>query len=148
MFFFTVFTLVGLGALCWLTFNMAAVALPLAIAVTSGIQLHEAGHSAAVSIAVGLFIGGCIASLGELAFERARSVFLKLAMGLTYAVPAGFAGFHVANALAELGRANDTITTILAWLGAVAIGCAAWMRVSGSAAGHGVSGKSQAHPSL
>ena len=131
MFFSTLFTLFGLGALCWILFNMAVYALPFAIGLTSGMYLYEAGQGVFLSIIAGLFIGGFIAALGEFAFDRIRSVPLKLAIGLIYAVPAGIAGFHAAKGFAEFGSAGDVTITILSWLGALVVGGTAWARVSG-----------------
>ena len=41
MFFSTLFTLFGLGALCWILFNLAVYALPFAIGLTSGMYLRS-----------------------------------------------------------------------------------------------------------
>lgn len=131
MFFSTLSTLFGLGALCWIMFNLAFYALPFAIGLTSGMYLYEAGQGVFLSIIAGLFIGGFIAALGEFAFDRIRSVPLKLAIGLIYAVPAGIAGFHAAKGLAEFGSASAVAITILSWLGALVVGGTAWARVSG-----------------
>ncbi|WP_424986406.1 hypothetical protein [Microbulbifer sp. S227A] len=127
----TLFTLFGLGALCWILFNLAVYALPFAIGLTSGMYLYETGQGVFLSIIAGLFIGGFIAALGEFAFDHIRSVPLKLGIGLIYAVPAGIAGFHAAKGFAEFGSAGSVTITILSLLGAVAAGGTAWARVSG-----------------
>ena len=72
MFFSTLFTLFGPGALCWILFNLAVYALPFAIGLSSGMYLHETGQGVFLSIIAGLFIGGFIAALGEFAFDRIR----------------------------------------------------------------------------
>ena len=122
MFFSTLFTLFGLGALCWIMFNLAVYALPFAIGLTSGMYLHETGQGVFLSIIAGLFIGGFVTALGEFAFDRIRWAPLKLAIGLIYAVPAGIAGFHAAKGLAEFGSAGAVTITFLSWLGALIIG--------------------------
>lgn len=127
----TLFTLFGLGALCWILFNLAVYALPFAIGLTSGMYLYETGQGVFLSIIAGLFIGGFIAALGEFAFERIRSIPIKLAIGLIYAIPAGIAGFHAAKGLAEFGSAGAATITLLSWLGALVVGGTAWARVSG-----------------
>ena len=131
MFFSTLFTVLGLGVLCWIVFNLAVYALPVAIGLTSGMYLFEAGQSVFLSIIAGLFVGGFVAALGEFAFERIRYVPLKLAIGLFYAAPAGIAGFHAAKGFAEFGSAGAVTITILSWLGALVVGGTAWARVSG-----------------
>ncbi|MDW3221289.1 MAG: hypothetical protein R8G34_00105 [Paracoccaceae bacterium] len=127
----TLFTLFGLGALCWILFNLAVYALPFAIGLTSGMYLYETGQGVFLSIIAGLFIGGFIAALGEFAFDRIRSIPIKLAIGLIYAIPAGIAGFHAAKGLAEFGSAGAATITLLSWLGALVVGGTAWARVSG-----------------
>ena len=131
MFFSTLFTLFGLGALCWILFNLAVYALPFAIGLTSGMYLYETGQGVFLSIIAGLFIGGFVAALGEFAFDRIRWAPLKLAIGLIYAIPAGIAGFHAAKGLAEFGSAGAVTVTFLSWLGALVVGGTAWARVSG-----------------
>jgi hypothetical protein len=131
MFFSTLFTLFGLGAICWVLFNLAVYALPFAIGLASGMYLYETGQGVFLSILAGLFIGGLVAALGEFAFDRIRSVPLKLTIGLIYAIPAGIAGFHAAKGLAELGGAGAVAIIILSWLGALVVGGTAWARVSG-----------------
>ena len=131
MFFSTLFALFGLGALCWILFNLAVYALPFAIGLTSGMYLFETGQGVFLSIIAGLFIGGFVAALGEFAFDRIRWAPLKLAIGLIYAVPAGIAGFHAAKGFAEFGSAGSVTITILSWFGALVVGGTAWARVSG-----------------
>ena len=127
----TLFTLFGLGALCWILFNLAVYALPFAIGLTSGMYLYETGQGVFLSIFAGLFIGGFIAALGEFAFDRIHSIPIKLAIGLIYAIPAGIAGFHAAKGLAEFSSAGAVTVTFLSWLGALVVGGTAWARVSG-----------------
>jgi hypothetical protein len=131
MFFSTLFALFGLGALCWILFNLTVYALPFAIGLTSGMYLYETGQGVFLSIVAGLFTGGLVAAVGEFTFARIRSVPLKLAIGLIYAVPAGIAGFHAAKGFAEFGSAGPFTITILSWFGALVVGGTAWARVSG-----------------
>lgn len=131
MFFSTLFALFGLGALCWILFNLAVYALPFAIGLTSGMHLYESGQGVFLSIMAGLFIGALVAAFGEFAFDRIRSVPLKFAIGLIYAIPAGIAGFHAAKGFAEIGSAGSVTITILSWFGALVVGGTAWARVSG-----------------
>ncbi|MEM9813418.1 MAG: hypothetical protein AAF913_12165 [Pseudomonadota bacterium] len=131
MFFSNLFALFGLGALCWILFNLAVYALPFAIGLTSGMYLYETGQGVFLSIIAGLFIGALVAAFGEFAFDRIRSAPLKLAIGLIYAVPAGIAGFHAAKVFAEVGSEGSVTITILSWFGALVVGGTAWARVSG-----------------
>lgn len=127
----TLFTVFGLGVLCWIVFTLAVYALPFAIGLALGLYLYEAGQGVFLAITAGLFVGGFVAAIGEITFERVRSVPLKFAIGLIYAIPAGIAGFHAAKGFAEFGSAGAVTITILSWLGALIVGGTAWARVSG-----------------
>jgi hypothetical protein len=127
----TLLSIFGLGALCWMIFNLTIYAMPFAIALTSGLYLYEAGQGVVLSLIVSLSLGCFVAVLGNLAFERIRFAPLKLAIGLVYAVPAAIAGFHAAMGFAEFGNANGWTISILSWLGAILVGGTAWARVSG-----------------
>ncbi|MEM7730537.1 MAG: hypothetical protein AAF311_14925 [Pseudomonadota bacterium] len=131
MFFSTLFALFGLGALCWILFNLAVYALPFAIGLTSSVYLYETGQGVFLSILAGFFIGGLAAALGEFAFDRIRSVPFRLVIGLIYAVPAAIAGFHAAKGFAEIGSAGSFTITIQSWFGALVVGGTAWARMSG-----------------
>jgi hypothetical protein len=127
----TLFSVFGLGALCWIVFNLAVYALPFSLGLAAGLYLYESGQGVLLPLTAGLFIGGFVAALSEIAFERIRFAPLKLAIGLVYAIPAGIAGFHAAKRFAELGASGDTTIAVLSWLGALVIGVTAWARVSG-----------------
>ncbi len=127
----TFLALFGLGALCWIAFNLAVHALPFAIGLTSGFFVYETGNGVFLSFLVGLLVGGIAVVLGELVFERVRAPFLRVVIGLVYAVPAGIVGFHAAKGLSSLGGTSDTTITLLSWLGALIVGGVAWARVSG-----------------
>ena len=127
----TLFTVFGLGVLCWIMFNLAVYALPFSVGLISGLYLHDAGQGIFLSIIAGLFIAGFVAALGEFAFARIRFAPLKFAIGLAYAVPAGIAGFHAAKGFAEFGGPVGLTVTLLSWLGALVVGGTAWARVSG-----------------
>ena len=127
----TLFTIFGLGALCWVIFNLAVYALPFAIGLTTGFYLYETGQGVFLSVFLGLFVGGFFAALGEFVFERIRSGPVKLAVGLLYAGPAGIAGFHAAKGLADFGGSGGLTITIISWIGALVVGGTAWARISG-----------------
>lgn len=127
----TLVTIFGLGALCWILFNLAVYALPFWVGLASGLYLHDAGHGVLLSMTGGLFLGGATIAVGEIAFASIRSSLVRAAIGLVYAVPAGIAGFHAAQSLAALGAPGDGDVAVLSWLGALVVGGTAWARVSG-----------------
>ncbi|MFN3260331.1 MAG: hypothetical protein ACE37J_07205 [Pikeienuella sp.] len=134
----TLLTAFGLGAICWLMFTLAVYALPFWIGLSAALWLHADDHGLLVAIIGGLAAGGVVAALGEVVFARVRSVPLRLAIGLVYAIPAGLAGFHMTRGVAALTGARETASLILAGLGALVIGAAAWARIAGWSGAEGI----------
>lgn len=139
--FLTVF---GLGALCWLLFTLAVYALPFWLGLSAGFWLHAAEQGILAAILGGIFVAGGMAVLGEIVFASLRSVPLRLALGLVYAVPAGLAGFHASKGLSALTSTGEAAGLVLAALAALFIGGTAFARVAGWPEAGGVAGDSVA----
>ncbi len=127
----TALTILGLGAICWLMFTLAVYALPFWIGLSAAFWLHADDQGLLVAIVGGVAAAGIVAVLGEIVFARVRSVPLRLAIGLIYAIPAGLAGFHMTKGVTALTGAGDTAALVLAGLGALIIGATAWARIAG-----------------
>ena len=126
----TILSLLGLGVICWVLFNLAVYALPFFVAVTVGHTLYtsEFGLMGAIAAA---FIGGAATLIfGQIAFATIRSTPIRLALGAFYALPAGIAGFHAIKGLSGMGGANETWTLVFAGIGALIVGVTAWVRVA------------------
>ncbi len=122
--------ILGLGAMCWMLFTLAVYALPVWLATMSGLYLHGAGFGTLAALGGGVMVGAALVIAGQIAFATIRSVPLRLAIGLVYAAPAAFAGFHATAGLARLTGANEGPALVLAVLGAAIIGCTAWIRMA------------------
>lgn len=138
--FLTVF---GLGALCWLLFTLAAYALPFWLGLSAAFWLYGAEQGLLAAILGGLAVAGGMAVLGEVVFARLRSVPLRLAIGLVYAVPAGLAGFHASTGLSALTGTGEAAGLVLAALAALFIGGTAFARVAGWPEADGVAGDAE-----
>jgi hypothetical protein len=126
--FLTVF---GLGAICWLLFTLAVYALPFWLGLSAAFWLHATEQGIPAAILGGLAVAGGVAILGEIVFARLRSVPLRLALGLVYAIPAGLAGFHASKGLSALSGTGEAAGLVLAALAALFIGGTAFARVAG-----------------
>ena len=144
----TALSLLGLGVICWILFNLAVYALPFFVAVTVGHYLFtsEVGLIGAVA---GAFLAGALTLiLGQIAFATIRSTSVRLALGALFALPAGLAGFHAIKGLSQIGSADETWTLVFGVLGAIIVGVTAWARVAaltgsddgGPAAHHAIPG--------
>jgi hypothetical protein len=122
--------IVGLGVFCWALFALAIHALPFFVGMTAGIYTYQAGAGSLGVIVVGLVTSGFTLVVGQWAFSIASSSFVRLVIGLQFAIPAARAGYDVTLALSHLGIPSEWWRDSFAMLGAIAVGSSAWARVS------------------
>ena len=140
-----ILSLLGLGVICWVLFNLAVYALPFFVAVTVGHTLYTLEVGFIGAIAAAFFAGAATLILGQIAFATIRSTAIRLALGALYALPAGIAGFHAIKGLSGMGGAGETWTLVFAGIGAVIIGVTAWARIASLAgSGHDIAVPSKA----
>ena len=125
-----ILSLLGLGVICWVLFSLAVYALPFFVAVTVGHTLYTLEVGLIGAIAGAFFTGAATLILGQIAFATIRSMPIRLALGVLYALPAGIAGFHAIKGLSGMGGAGETWTLVFAAIGAVVVGFTAWARVA------------------
>ena len=126
----TILSLLGLGVICWILFSLAVYALPFFVAVTVGHALYTSEVGLIGAIAGAFFTGAATLILGQIAFATIRSMPIRLALDVLYALPAGIAGFHAIKGLSGMGGAGETWTLVFAAIGAVIVGFTAWARVA------------------
>lgn len=128
------FAIAGVGVLSALMFNAAIYALP----VVTGIWVLQrglaAGLGAPASIACGIAVGALIYAAGHLVFERSRSPQLRLAVAVLFVVPAVLAGYSLTSALLGMAVSSYLWAEELAALGGLAVGAAAFVRLTRSSA--------------
>src|SRR5581483_3315658 len=79
---------------------------------------------------IGFIVACCTLVAGRYAFLVVRSPIVRILIGLLFAVPAARAGYDVTLALAHIGIPSEWWRESFAMLGAIAVGCTAWARVS------------------
>ena len=124
------FSIVGLGFVCWLLFSLAVYAFPFAIGLTAGLAVYNSGAGVAGGFIVGALVGGLTLVLGQLAFASVRAPLGRAMIGLLYAVPAAIAGYSAAFGLAQFGIASHGWCEAFAIFGALLIGGTAWARLA------------------
>jgi len=123
----------GLGFLCWLLFTLAIYALPVFVGSTVGAAAFKSGAGYGGAFVLALAAGTAFLALGKYAFASIRSPLVRGAIGFVYAFPAAVAGYESAYALASVGLASNVWCVVIAGAGALAVGIAAWCRLSGAA---------------
>lgn len=124
-----VITLVAVVALCGLMLNIVVYALPLTAGATLGMSLHSVGYGAPASLCLGALGAVGTLVLMQFAIGATRSPVLIGLIGLLIAAPAAFAGYHLLLGLLRLFTPDAAFPNILAGVGALAFGIAAWIRV-------------------
>lgn len=125
-----VVSLLGIGMLVALMFNMAILALPLFVAVAAGRFAYETGAGALGAIIVGFVAGAAALGVGQAILILTRSTAVRLTVAIPFTAPAAFAGYHLVFGLSHVGGAHGLWQQIFAAIGSVAIGVAALMRLA------------------
>ena len=120
----------GIGVFCWLIFTLAVYALPFFVAINAGILAFHSGAGVFGTPLVAVAAGGVTLAMAQTAFAMTRSLILRAVIAGLFAVPATFAGYHVALAMAHIGVPSLVWQEIFACLGAIFIGGTAWMRLT------------------
>ncbi len=121
---------VGLGLFCWLIFTLAVYALPFFVAINAGIWAFHSGAGLLGAPLVAVFAGGTSLAIAQIAFATTRSPLLRAIIAAVFALPATFAGYHVAFAIAQIGMPSLVWREAFACAGAVCIGGTAWTRLA------------------
>jgi hypothetical protein len=124
---------VGLGYLCWLVFALAVHALPLFAGVTAGLAAYHSNSGTIAAVAIAAIVGVIVLFAGQLAFRTSRSVPLRAAIALLFAVPAAVAGYHASHGLADVVVPIEGWREVMAIAGAIMVATIAWARITLSA---------------
>jgi len=124
-----IFSLLGIGMLIALMFQMAIFALPLFVGVSAGRFAYGAGAGALGAILLGAVAAAAL-GIAQLVLVMTRSTALRLLIALAFTAPAAFAGYHLVLGLSRIGGAQGLWQPVFAGIGAVIIAGAALMRLS------------------
>jgi hypothetical protein len=124
---------VGLGYLCWLIFALAVHALPLFAGVTAGLAAYHSNSGTIAALAIAAIVGVIVLFAGQLAFRTSRSMPVRAAIALLFAVPAAVAGYHASHGLADVVVPIEGWREVMAIAGAIMVATIAWARITLSA---------------
>jgi hypothetical protein len=120
----------GIGFFCWLLFTLAIYALPFFTGLTAGLAAFHGGAGALGALVVGAAAGIATLIAGQLAFAATRSIIIRAAVALLFAVPAAIAGYHATLGLAEIGVPSHGWRVAFSIVGAIIVGGMAWARMT------------------
>ena len=125
-----VFSLLGIGMLVALMFNMAILALPLFVAVAAGRFAYDTGAGALGAIAVGLVAGAAALGVGQAVLILTRSTPSDLPSRLPSRRPRPSPATISCSVCRTSAAHMELWQQIFAAIGSVAIGVAALMRLA------------------
>ncbi|MDD1523020.1 MULTISPECIES: hypothetical protein [Bradyrhizobium] len=120
----------GIGLFCWAIFALAVYALPFFVALSIGMTAFQNGAGVVGALLIGTAGGALTLAVGQASVAMTRSLTLRIAIAIAFAVPAAVAGYHVVFALSQIGMPSLAWREIFACLGAVFVGGTAWMRLT------------------
>lgn len=130
MFITAFLSIVGIGFVCWLLFNLAVYALPFFAGVSAGMAAYETGAGPIGAIVVGLVGAALTLVIGQVLFATVRSPLLRGIIALLFAAPAAVAGYHAVHGVAGIGDTAEIWRQTFGMVAAAIIGFVAWSRVS------------------
>jgi hypothetical protein len=126
-------SLFAVGFLCWLLFTLAVYATPFFVGVTAAFAAFNHGASVIGALVVGLIASVVTLAVSRVAFAVAKSPAARGAIALVFAAPAAVAGFHATLGLAQIGVSSEIWRDLFAVIGAVIVGCTAFVRLTRTA---------------
>lgn len=131
---FNIFILISaIGFLCWLVFSLAIYALPLLIGVTVGMWAHGTGAGPIGGFFIGAVTAGAVFIIGQLVFNFARPLWIRLSVAVLFVGPAAVAGYAATHGIAKHFMPSDSWQIAFSIVGAVAVSIAALARMAGTA---------------
>ena len=120
--------ILGLGIFCRALFGLATNALPTFFGLTAGLYVYQAGTGPVGATVFGVVAGAIVLVLGQFVFTLLRAPILRVAIALTFAVPAALAGYQAAYELSGHTMTSDLWREIFAVMSSIAVGATAWAR--------------------
>ncbi|MFG3598406.1 hypothetical protein [Bradyrhizobium sp. RDI18] len=120
----------GIGLFCWAIFALAVYALPFFVALSLGMTALRSGVGVVGALLIGTAGGALTLVLGQTAVAITRSLTLRIAIAIAFAVPAAVAGYHLVFALSQIGVSSMAWREAFACLGAICVAGTAWTRLT------------------
>ena len=120
----------GIGLFCWLIFTLAGYALPFFVGLTAGMAAFHGGAGVIGALLVGIVAGALTLGVGQIAFAVVRSLPLRAAIAVAFAIPAAIAGYHAVLDLTQISVPSLLWREVFAWIGAIFISGTAWARMT------------------
>ena len=125
-------SIAAIGFFCWLLFTFAVFALPLFVGMSVGAWAYQSGAGLLGAIFAGLLAAGLTLGVGQLGLMLARTTWARLLIALVFVAPAIMAGYHATHGIVKHTMPSETWQHLFSVIGAIVVGCAAFVRVAGT----------------
>jgi hypothetical protein len=109
--------------------RLAVHALPVCCAYLVAQTVHASGAGLVAAIVAGALAAIATLALAQVMLAFARSPATRIAIGLAFALPAGFAGHYAIRGIATATMPASVWQQILPMIAAIAIAAMAWTRL-------------------
>lgn len=123
------FATIATISLCALLITLTVYALPFYIGLTVAILMHSSG-SGLIPSAIAA-IGAAVATLVtlQILIATVRSPALRAGIGVLFAAPAAFAGYHAAHGIMVAMYSTGAGAFVIAVISAAVVGIVAWLQI-------------------
>ncbi len=125
-----IFSVFGIGFLCWLMFTLAVYALPFYAGLSAAFAAYHSGAGVIGAVIVGFLAGAATLLVGQLAFASMPSPLIRGLIALVFAAPATVAGFYMTLGLYRIGVPSHMWSDVFAVIGAICVGSTAFVRMA------------------
>jgi len=113
---------------CALLFRLSIYALPLFVAFLAGHSTYQGGNGIIASLVAAAIAAIILLAAAQFALAFAKSDLTRTAIGIIFAAPAAFAGYHAVHGIAAATMPQSAWQIAVSLLGAAIIASVSWMQ--------------------
>lgn len=118
---------------CALLFRLSVNALPLFVAFAAASVTYRADHGIVAALVTALLSAIATIAIAQIALSAVKSDLARAAIGLIFALPAAFAGYHAVHGVAAATMPTNSWQITISLIGASIIAAASWVQWSRAA---------------
>jgi hypothetical protein len=118
--------LVAIALCCVLLFRLSIYALPLFVAFTAASAAYHNGYGIIAALVAAVLAAIATIAITQLVLGLAKSDVARAAIGLVFALPAAFAGYHAVHGIAVATMPASSWQVAVSLIGATVVATASW----------------------
>jgi len=111
---------------CALLFRLSIYALPLFVAFAAASTTYHSGFSIIAALVAAVMASIATIAIAQITLGLAKSDFARAAIGLVFAFPAAFAGYHAVHGVAVATMPASSWQFAVSLIGATVVATASW----------------------